>query len=212
MTTTSVSDIMVRDVRIVSEESSVAEAARLLAEYGIQHLVVVDAAQRPIGVISERDLMRHTGPRTRSSPAVAFPQLNGRVLLAEDGLDSQRLISAILKKAGANVTIAANGQLAVKLALAAEQEGNRFDVVLMDIQMPTMDGYAATRELRRAGYEGPIIALTAFAMSGDREICLAAGCDDYVSKPIDRIGLIEKIAELSPVDTDAVKTIRLARS
>jgi CheY-like chemotaxis protein len=117
-----------------------------------------------------------------------------RILLAEDGPDNLRLIAFLLRKAGADVTLAENGQIAVDLALAAERVSKGFDVVLMDIQMPVMDGYEATRTLRNAGYTGPIIALTANAMTEDRQRCIDAGCDDYMSKPINRNTLLEVVA------------------
>ena len=96
------------------------------------------------------------------------------------------MISFILTKAGAEVTCAENGQIACEKALAAWQEGRPFDLVLMDMQMPVLDGYQATRVLREQGYAGKIIALTANAMAGQRELCLRVGCDDYVTKPIKR--------------------------
>ncbi|MFO0896027.1 MAG: ATP-binding protein [Pirellulales bacterium] len=113
-----------------------------------------------------------------------------RVLLAEDGLDNQRLIGLVLERAGARVTLASTGEDATRLALYAWERHQAYDVILMDMQMPVLDGYAATRLLRSQGYEGPIIALTANAMSGDRDACLAAGCDDYVTKPLDRQQLL----------------------
>ncbi len=124
------------------------------------------------------------------SPAA---QLDCRVLLAEDGVDNQRLISLILRKAGADVTIVENGQLAMNAASTAWAEDRAFDVILMDMQMPVMSGYDATRLLRKKGYQGVIIALTAHAMQGDSKKCLNAGCDAYATKPIDRHDLVELV-------------------
>lgn len=124
--------------------------------------------------------------------------LDCRVLLVEDGRDNQRLISFLLEKAGAEVEIAENGQVAIERVDLAEDSCAPFDLVLMDMQMPLLDGYEATRRLRAEGRQIPIIALTANAMATDRQKCLEAGCSDYLSKPVDRRVLIQTIANHLP--------------
>ncbi len=127
----------------------------------------------------------------------ATVQFHGeRILLAEDGPDNQRLISFVLKRAGLCVDIAENGRIACEKALSACDEGNPYGVILMDVQMPEMDGYTATRTLRGQGYDHPIIALTAHAMESERLKCIEAGCDDFDSKPIKKDHLLNLIDQI----------------
>jgi len=136
-------------------------------------------------------------PDRQVADSISFP---GHVLVVEDVRINQMLISTMLKKAGASVEIAADGLQGCEAVERASAAGEPFDVVLMDMQMPTMDGYEATRFLRAKGHRLPIVALTAHAMSGDRAKCLAAGCTDYLTKPLDRRELLETCARLAGVE------------
>ena len=116
-------------------------------------------------------------------------RLNGvRVLIADDSIDNQRLFQRILKSAGALVEVAGNGELAVSLQAICE-----FDVVILDICMPVMDGYEAAKTMRRRGFPGPIIALTAHDTPGEEKRCLMSGCSAFYLKPIDRLGLLRAV-------------------
>jgi len=123
-------------------------------------------------------------------------QLAMRVLLAEDSEESREIISLHLMHAGCRVSTADDGEEAHHFATAAAQSNDPFDVILMDMQMPVMDGYTTTSKLRAEGYQGVIIALTAHAMKEDRERCLRVGCDEYASKPVDIPALLALIERL----------------
>jgi signal transduction histidine kinase len=160
-------------------------------------------------------LVRSLPPMAAGNQGLVERPLRGvRILLAEDGQDNQRLITFYLQKAGAEVQIVDNGRLAVEaLCVGGSLSGALLpsmpvDLILTDMQMPEMDGYLATQTLRAKGCRLPIVALTAHAMAGDAERCLAAGCDGYAAKPIDRAQLIDicrraSAGELRPVDRDA---------
>ncbi|HOW69035.1 MAG TPA: ATP-binding protein [Phycisphaerae bacterium] len=158
---------------------------------GSTFTVTVDAS--PLNALSGNKAnpsARPAGTLCGGPAATAEQPLQARILLAEDGPDNQMLVRSILAKAGAEVEIAENGKTAIERIEAAAEEGRPFDLVLMDMQMPVLDGYQATAELRRRGHTGPIIALTAHAMATDQAKCLEAGCDGYATKPIDRRALL----------------------
>ncbi|MEN0059170.1 MAG: response regulator, partial [Bdellovibrio sp.] len=125
--------------------------------------------------------------REKASP-YAHQLSNISILLVDDVEDNRLLIQRILSRRGATLFSAANGEDGVQKALEGQH-----DLVLMDIQMPVMDGYTATKKLRQAGYKKPIIALTAHAMKDDRDLCLDAGCTDYLTKPVQIPSLVETI-------------------
>jgi signal transduction histidine kinase/CheY-like chemotaxis protein/HPt (histidine-containing phosphotransfer) domain-containing protein len=120
-------------------------------------------------------------------------KFSGHVLVAEDVKTNQMLSRSLFNRMGLEVTIAEDGEEAVRKALA-----QGFDLIFMDIQMPNMNGYEATRVLRIKGVRTPIVALTANAMKGDDKKCIEAGCDDYLSKPIDRKELSEILGRYLP--------------
>ncbi len=123
--------------------------------------------------------------------------LHGRVLLAEDVPDVYVVLRQILQRMSLKLEIAEDGRLACDMAENSQAEGRPYDLILMDIQMPRMNGYEATRWLRQHGWQGPIVALTAHALVGDRDKCLAAGCDGYIAKPITAKGLRDVVARYS---------------
>lgn len=128
----------------------------------------------------------------KSSTEVPEQRLKGfKILMCEDSPDIQKLLRLVLRKEGVDFDLASNGQEGFEKAIAGEH-----DIVLMDIQMPILDGYLATKKLREAGYKKPIVALTAHAMSDEKERCFAVGCNEYLSKPIDREKLINTIYRL----------------
>jgi len=127
------------------------------------------------------------------------PRFSGHVLVAEDDRISQVLVKSILKRLGLQITIAENGNQVLQKALTQQ-----FDLIFMDIQMPNMNGYEATTELRNKGLRTPIVALTAFVMKGDEEKCIEAGCDGYLAKPIDQRELVKTISKYLAPDESTV--------
>ncbi len=142
---------------------------------------------------STRSLRTEARPKTKTSSA-AVSLTDVRVLVVDDSPDNQNLLFAYLTKYGAQVEIAGNGIEAYQKALS-----NPYDIILMDLQMPIMDGYTATRKLRKEGYKKPIIALTAHAMSEVSAQCLEVGCNGYLPKPINPNELLKTISAHSNI-------------
>ena len=121
---------------------------------------------------------------------------HSKVLIVDDAKDNRILLKHILKKTGAQIEFAHDGQEAIDAIELAIESNEPYDLILMDMQMPVLDGYHATVQLRENGITTPIIALTAHALDGDRDHCINAGCDEYMTKPIDKAALIETCSQL----------------
>jgi CheY-like chemotaxis protein len=143
----------------------------------------------PTGSPNEIELSRQgrepVAPTAVVPAPAPSPRVHGRILVADDNEANRRLISLRLRTAGADVVTAGDGQEAIDRTNQAAEERRPFDAVIIDMQMPVVDGYDAVRQLRARGFTKPIVAVTAYAMSEDREECLAIGCDDFISKPIE---------------------------
>ena len=128
--------------------------------------------------------------------ALAWQSVHARILLAEDNDANRQVIALRLGRAGAEVVTARNGKEALERFDDAARQGRPIEAVIMDMEMPVIDGYEAVRQLRARGCSAPIIAVTAYAMREDRDECLAIGCDDHISKPIEWDRLFLSLSEL----------------
>ncbi len=169
------------------------------SEPGIGSSFVVSLDSGPIdntALIQDPEELRTEEPQASEAYATV-PMVNGDILLAEDNPYNQKLISLYACKTGARVSIVENGEQAVEQALSGA-----FDLILMDLQMPVMGGLEATTLLRQTLYDGPIVALTAHSMTGDREKALEAGCSNFLTKPVDWQALYRVIAKYLPQATE----------
>jgi CheY-like chemotaxis protein len=193
-------------VMMLSSSGQSSESARC-RELGVAQYLTKPVDPRELLSAISRALARDRMPQPIAMPTATLaqepPARRARILLAEDNVVNQRLAAGILMRRGHDVTVAVNGHEAIA-ALAA----GPFDLVLMDVQMPQMDGFDATRIIRQ-GEAGtrqrvPIIAMTAHAMKGDRERCLSAGMDDYLCKPIDSEQLLVMVDRIMASRAKAV--------
>ncbi|HEX4053146.1 MAG TPA: ATP-binding protein [Tepidisphaeraceae bacterium] len=173
------------------------------SEYGKGSVFTLSVDAGPAEAIEMFDPLVQTlgNSAAAGSPATVIRLKPVRVLVVEDGTSNQKLITIVLQRAGATVELAKNGQIGFDKAIAG-----KYDVILMDMQMPVMDGFTATRRLREEGCKLPIIALTANAMKGEEEKCKAAGCSGYLSKPINMDLLLGTLSALTgelPADAAA---------
>ncbi len=160
------------------------EAARVGCTFGITFVAALPK------LVATQVKIKDEAPKNNEANTQLLSGI--RILLADDSPDNQVLVGLVLRRQGATVDIAVNGVEAFKMGM----NGN-FDLVLMDIQMPEMDGYEATRALREAGFKKPIVALTAHAMAEERARTLAAGCDGHLTKPLNQAELIDTIERLT---------------
>jgi CheY-like chemotaxis protein len=184
------------------------------SEYGKGSTFTLAIDAGPAEAIELFDPLSEETPKSaaRNASSSVVRLKPARILVVEDGTSNQKLINVVLQRAGVTVELANNGQIGFDMAMATQ-----YDVILMDMQMPVMDGFTATRRLRQEGCKLPIIALTANAMKGEEEKCRAAGCSGYLSKPIDVDLLLRTLAELVgtlPAETlaNAVPTPRAPAS
>ena len=163
----------------------------------------LDVTKQPF--LDRQNITSHIEAGNESKKQLKF---SGQILVAEDTKTNQILIKSLLKRHGLDVTIAEDGKQVLQEAMS-----KKFDLIFMDIEMPIMNGYEATKALRKKGLKTPIIALTAYAMKGDDEKCFTAGCDDYISKPIQHEMLIQTLNKyLTASDEDICNRIDSAKS
>jgi two-component system sensor histidine kinase/response regulator len=161
-------------------------AVESLSERGSTFRVTI-----PVQVVSGSSYGSSMAQESRGLPRLFAEKMAARVLICEDQPEIRRLMGWFIEEAGGRVTLIDSGEAAVDVV---QQAADDFDVVLLDIQMPRLDGYEVARRIRQLGFRKPVIAVTAAAMPSDRQKCLEAGCDDYLPKPIEVEKLLSMIA------------------
>jgi CheY-like chemotaxis protein len=167
----------------------------LSSQVGVGSCFVVWVDPGPVAKSPMLTVDADAEPQRSAGPKPGFAPLRGKVLVVEDVADVRELLTAYLRDFGVAFDTAASGVDGCKKALI---DAEAFDLVLMDVQMPVMDGLSATRILRSLGWSRPIIAVTAHAMSDERDRCLEAGCTDYLAKPLARAALHQTLRKYLP--------------
>ncbi len=161
---------------------------------GSTFTVTIDAGNKTYMALVEPISQTHDHP---PEPNPSDIRLSCHILVVDDRRDIRFLSKRLLMAAGATVDEAEDGELAVARVSEAIEQGERYDLILLDMQMPKLDGYATAKALRELGFAEPIIALTADAMQGDMKRCIESGCNDYLSKPIDKTLLLNLVNRLT---------------
>ena len=183
-------DPPIRDIPLLAYTSSIEKIASKCKDAGFSAFLT-KPTRRPLLFKTISKILDSSPPVDGTSKKPLITQYSvreeikqsTRLLLAEDNLVNQKLAMMMLQKAGYTVQVVDNGQRVVE---AYCREPDKFDIILMDVEMPILNGLEATRRIRSDGHQVPIVAMTAHTMKGDREKCLAAGMNDYISKPIKR--------------------------
>jgi two-component system, chemotaxis family, CheB/CheR fusion protein len=183
-------------------ESELGKGSRFTLALPISQNDIESMTHSPDNVVIEPSATTesHSHRLTNSDDGAGYPNIDARILLADDRRDVWMVGKFFLERCGARVTIAENGRDAIEAVHLSIEQDDPYALILMDMQMPIMDGRKAVASLRKEGITTPIIALTADAMDGERDSCIAMGCDEYCPKPIDGPRLMKMIADLIGVD------------
>lgn len=158
-------------------------------DHGSTFLITIDCGQ----IDMNQQLVQHSNQNTDTHPTISSDLLKDtQILVVDDSEDNQTIMELFIESAGGQVDLASNGKDALE-----KMNQKKYDIVLMDIQMPILDGYAALKEALETGHQEPIVAVTAHAMKDEKDKCFQSGFKDYLSKPVDREMLINKIYYLT---------------
>ncbi len=163
---------------------------------GSTFTITIDPGHTEAFTKSASETQQRIDPNNDTSIDANAQLQNHKALIVDDAKDNRVLVKHILKKSGLELEFAVNGKQALEMIDLAIESNKPYDIILMDMQMPVMDGYCATKIIRKNNNNVPVVAVTAHALQGDRERCIESGCDEYLTKPIKKSLLIETCARL----------------